>query len=67
MKDPTTTTTPPTDAVVEQATKVMHAEVCCPCDPKGCAWAHTPEVRYARALAEAGMLVQPVPHEGPNL
>ena len=46
----------PSDEVIEQATKAMHAEVCCPCDPQGCDWAHTPEARYARALADAGLL-----------
>lgn len=50
-----------TDDVVEQATKVMHAEVCCPCDPQGCNWVHTPEARYARALADAGLLARPLP------
>ena len=49
------------DEILEQATKVMHAEVCCPCDPKGCDWTHTPEARYARALADAGLLARPLP------
>ena len=44
------------DEIIEQATKVMHAEVCCPCDPQGCDWTHTREVRYAHALADAGLL-----------
>lgn len=46
---------------IEQATKTMHAEVCCPCDPQGCDWTHTREVRYARALADAGLLARPLP------
>lgn len=49
------------DEIIEQATKVMHAEVCCPCDPQGCDWTHTPEARYARALADAGLLARPLP------
>lgn len=46
--------------IVEKATKVMHFEVCCPCDPQGCDWTHTREVRYARALAAAGLLAHPL-------
>ena len=46
---------------IEQATKVMHAEVCCPCDPKGCDWTRTREARYAYALADAGLLAPPPP------
>ena len=50
------------DEIIEQATKVMHAEVCFPCDPQGCDWTHTrEEARYARALADAGLLAQPLP------
>lgn len=47
------------DDTIERATKTMHAEVCCPCDPQGCDWTHTREVRYARALADAGLLTPP--------
>ena len=46
------------DEIIEQATKAMHAEVCCPCDPQGCDWTHTREARYARALADAGLLAR---------
>ena len=49
------------DRQLEQATKVMHAEVCCPCDPQGCDWTHTREARYAHALADAGLLARPLP------
>ena len=49
------------DEIIEPATKVMHAEVCCPCDPQGCDWTTTPEARYARALADAGLLARPLP------
>ena len=47
--------------IIEQATKVMHAKVCCPCDPEGCDWTETPEARYAWALADAGLLARPLP------
>ena len=50
-----------TDNLIETATKVMHAEVCCPCDPQGCDWTTTPEVRYAKALAFTGLLARPLP------
>lgn len=46
--------------IIERATKTMHAEVCCPCDPKGCDWTHAREAQYARALADAGLLTQPL-------
>ena len=46
---------------IEQATKAMHAEVCCPCDPKGCDWTRTREVRHAWVLADAGLLARPLP------
>ena len=49
------------DEIIEQATKTMHAEVCCPCDPQGCDWTHTREARYAHALADAGLLARPLP------
>ena len=49
------------DEIIEKATKAMHAEVCCPCDPTGCDWTHTSEARYARALADAGLLARPLP------
>lgn len=49
------------DEIIEQATQVMHAEVCCPCDPQGCDWTRTREARYARALADAGLLARPLP------
>ena len=39
----------------------MHAEVCCPCDPQGCDWENTREVRHAWVLADAGLLAQPFP------
>ena len=47
------------DEIIEQATKVMHAEVCRPLDPQG--WTHTREARYAWALADAGLLARPLP------
>ena len=47
--------------IIEEATKVMHAEVCCPCDPQGCDWTHTREASYSRALANAGLLARPLP------
>ena len=50
------------DEIIEQATKVMHAEVCYPCDPQGCDWTHTREqARYAHALADAGLLARSLP------
>ena len=52
------------DEIIESATKTMHAEVCCPCDPQGCDWEHTPEARYARVLADAGLLARPLPSYG---
>ena len=51
------------DGIIEQATKTMHAEVCCPCDPQGCDWTHTPEARYARALADVGLLALRITRE----
>lgn len=47
------------DEIIEQATKVMRAEVCRPFDPQG--WKHTREARYAWALADAGLLARPLP------
>lgn len=47
--------------IIEKATKTMHAEVCCPCDPQGCDWTTTPEARYAEALADDGTLARPLP------
>ena len=47
--------------IIEQATKAMHAEVCCPCDPQGCDWIYTREARYAYALVDAGLLARPLP------
>jgi hypothetical protein len=35
---------------VEDLTRAMHAEVCCPCDPTGCDVQDVPEARYARAV-----------------
>ena len=35
---------------IEDLTRAMHAEVCCPCDPTGCDVQYVPEVRYARAV-----------------
>ena len=49
------------DEIIEQATKVMHADVCCPCDPQGCDWTRTREARYAHALADAGLLARSLP------
>ena len=49
------------EETIERATKVMHAEVCCPCDPQGCNWEHTREARGAWALADAGLLARPLP------
>lgn len=46
---------------IEEATKVMHAKVCCPCDPQGCDWTCTREARYAMFLAEEGLLARPLP------
>lgn len=46
---------------IEQATKIMHAEVCCPCDPKGCDWTRTREIRHAWVLADAGLLARTLP------
>ena len=50
-----------TGNLIEMATKTMHTEVCCPCDPQGCDWTTTPEVRYAKALAFTGFLAWPLP------
>lgn len=49
----------PADTVIEQAAKVMHATVCCPCDPQGCDVSEVAELGYARALHDAGLLADP--------
>ena len=49
------------DKIIEEATKAMHAEVCCPCDPQGCDWTHTREIQHAWVLADAGLLAWTLP------